>query len=153
ETKPPITERLKLSDDQIQRVRTIADEGTAEINKAASFPIVLDSKEKTPSADAIRALVESPEFDASKKKARQAGRDAWAAVMARIEEILTVEQRASYHKQLGAPFDLSTMEVMPPQQARQMEINMVSRAVGAPGGGGGGQRADPDFNTKVAHPA
>ena len=108
---PPLPQRLKLSDDQVRRVRAIAEEGEKEITKAASFAIPLDSKQEPPSMEAIRTLVESPEFQEAKQKARQAGRDASAAVVQRIEEVLTDTQREAYHELRGAPFDLSRLSV------------------------------------------
>ena len=124
-----------------------------EIEKAASFPIALDTKDGPPTMEAIRKLVESPEFQAAKEKASKAGRDATAAVTRRIEEVLTDEQREAYHKLLGAA-------VRPVQAARQdgrestnaRSMSGLQRQCGV-GGGGGGQRADPDFKTKVARPA
>jgi hypothetical protein len=150
---PPLAERLKLSDDQVRKIRAIAEEGQNAIMKAAGFPIALDPKDK-PTPEAIRKLVESPEFREAKRKASQTSRDAWAAVIRRIEDVLTEDQRASYRKLLGAPFDLSRLRTVAPEQERQFEINVVSQALGVGGaGGGGGQRADPDFDTKVARPA
>ena len=148
---PPMTERLKLSDDQVRRIRTITEDGDKEIQKAASFPIPLDPKEK-PTSETIRKFVESPEFQAAKQKASQAGRDTWAGVIRRIEEVLTDAQRDSYHKLIGAPFDMTKLR-WGPQDDHQADVMIVSRALGVGGGGGGGQQADPDFNTKVARPA
>jgi hypothetical protein len=152
---PPVMERLKLSDDQSRRVRTIVQEGRNEIWKAASFPIVLDSKEKPPGPETIRKLVESPEFEASKGKARQAAKATWAVVIRRIEEVLTESQRDTYRKMVGKPFDLATLESVAPGQEREVDQRIVGLAVGGggEGGGGGGQRADPNFDTKVARPA
>jgi hypothetical protein len=147
---PPLAERLKLSDDQVKRIKAIVNEGDTEITRAASFPIPLNPKDK-PTTEAIRKLVDSPEFQAAKQKTRQAGRDAWAAVIRRIEEVLTEPQRRDYHKLLGAPFDLSKLRDSEPEE-RQFEVNQVARALGV-GGADGGQRADPDFNTKVSRPA
>ena len=59
--------------------------------------------------EGIRKVVESPEFQAAKQKAAQAGRDASAALTRRIEEVLTDEQRTTYHKLLGEPFELSKL--------------------------------------------
>ena len=146
---PPLAERLKLTDEQSRRIRTIAEEGDQEITKAASFPIVMESKNKPPSKEEIYKLLNSPEFQAAKQKARQAGRDAGAAVIRRIEVVLTEPQREAYHKSLGTPFDLSRLRGgLLGQQERMEDIQTVTRAFG----GGGGQRADPDFNTKVARP-
>jgi hypothetical protein len=147
-TGRPLSERLKLSDDQVRRCRAIVEEGEKEIAKAARFPIALDSKNGPPTVEGIRTLVESPEFQAAKQKARQAGRDANAAVIRRIEAVLTVEQREAYHKLLGVPFDLSKLR-WGPLDERQVDIRIVGAAFGL----GGGQRADPNFDTKVARPA
>ena len=71
----------------------------------------------------------------------------------RIEAVLTAPQREPYHQLIGAPFDM-TLLAWRPQDNRQVDVMMVSRALGGGGGGGGGgQQADPDFNTKVARPA
>ncbi len=73
----PLLERLKLSDEQTKRVGTIAEEGTTQIEKAASFPIALDSKDK-PTVETIRKLVEAPEFRAAKEKTRRTARETWS---------------------------------------------------------------------------
>lgn len=149
----PLADRLKLSDDQKRRIEKIANQGHAEIEKAASFPIPLDPKDK-PTPEAIKKYVESPEFRAAYEKASKAGREAWAPVMARIEEVLTESQRAEYHKMRGAPFDATRLVDYDPQERSRFEVFQVSRALGIGGqGGGGGQQADPDFKTKVDRPA
>jgi len=145
---PPLAERLKLSDDQARRARAIFEAGEKEIAKAASFPIGLDPKSGPPSAETIRKLVESPEFQAAKQKARQAGRDAWAALIRRIEAVLTDAQRETYHKLLGEPFDLSRLHGEG-QDEREDDIQSAAAAFGL----GGGQRGDPNFDVKVARPA
>jgi hypothetical protein len=151
----PLPERLKLSEDQVRRVSVIVREGLDEIDKAASFPIPLDSKEK-PGEEAIGKLVDSPRFQAEKEKARRAGRDAWAVVIRRIEEVLTDPQRRAYRELLGDPFEVSKLSLE--EQGRESDIAVVCRAFGGGGGGGGGgqgggQRSDPNFDTKVARPA
>jgi hypothetical protein len=148
---PPLAERLKLSDDQVQKIREIARASQHEIATAATFPITLEAKDKTPTAEEIQKLLDSPEFKAAKQKARQAARDKWAAVIGRIEEVLTTEQRELYRKQLGTPFDLLKLRVGP-QNERQDDFMTVRQAYGG-GGGGGGQQADPEFNTKMTRPA
>jgi hypothetical protein len=151
---PPLPERLKLSEDQVRRVRAIYEEGEKEIQKAASFPLNVDTKNGPTTMEAIRKLVENPEFQGDKQKARKAGRDASAAVTGRIEEILTALQREAYHKLLGEPIDLFKLQIGPPaSNERERDVRQAANVLGTPGGGGGGQRADPNFNTKVAHPA
>lgn len=144
---PPLTTRLKLSDDQVKRVVAIAQEGQMEIAKVARFPLDFDTKKGPPSVEAIRKFIDSSEFKTSKQKAREAGRAANTAVIRRIEEVLTDAQREAYHKELGAPFDLSKLH-WGGQDERQRDLQMVGVAYGL-----GGQRADPDFNTKVDRPA
>jgi hypothetical protein len=150
----PLSERLKLTEDQAKRVRMIFEEGEKEIEKAASFPIAIDTKSGPPTMESIRKLVETPEFQTAKEKASKAGRDASTSVIHRIEEVLTDEQRTAYHKLLGKPFDLSKLRGNGPQtDEREFDARVAASALGVGGGGGGGQRADPNFNTKVARPA
>lgn len=150
---PDLAERLKLTDDQVTRVRAIAEEGIREIGTAALVPIVIDPKAGDPTAESIRKLLDSPEFQASTQKAREAARGAWTRAMRRLEEVLTEPQRTAYHAMLGAPFDLSRIRRTPEMAAR--DADMVLRAFNARsrGGSGGGQQADPSFDTKVARPA
>ncbi len=146
---PPLAERLKLSEDQDRRVRKIFEDGLPEIRKAASFPIVVDSKDGPPSTEAIATLVASPDFQAAKQNAANAGREASAGVIRRIEEVLTEGQRTAYHELLGKPFELSKLKVLlPGQDEQEFDRRMVANALGL-----GGQRADPSFSTKVEKPA
>ncbi len=89
--EPPLSERLELTEEQTRRARAIFQESAKQIEKAASFPIVLASANGQPTAEAIRRLVESPQFQAEKDQAAKAGREATAAVVRRIEEILSDE--------------------------------------------------------------
>ena len=131
---PRLSEQLKMSDDQVKRVRTIADEGTTQIEKAARFQLPWDTKDQ-PTVEAIRKLVEGPEFRAAKAKARRAAREAWDAVIARIEAVLNDQQRASYLKILGKPFDLAKLELAQDRSEIDVDVREVSRAFGQ-----GGQR-------------
>jgi hypothetical protein len=149
---PPLAERLKLTPEQIEKARSISEAANEEIQRAASFPITLDPKDGPPTMETARKLAASPEFLAARKKACQAGRDAMAALVRRIEEALTDTQRAEYHKLLGAPFELATIEGAQPL-AREYDVSAVAAALGVPGAQGGGQQSDPTFDTKVANPA
>ena len=93
-----------MSADQVKRARTIAEEADAQISKAASVRLPWDSE----AADRGRhpQAGRGPEFRAAKQKASAAAREAWDATIARIEAVLTDEQRATYRKLLGRPFDL-----------------------------------------------
>ena len=70
---PRLSEYLKMSEDQLKRAQTIAQEGSDKIREAASFRLPLNARDK-PSQEAIRKLVESPEFRALKEKARRSAR-------------------------------------------------------------------------------
>lgn len=144
----PLYGRLKLSDDQITKIQAIYDEGMSQINKAASVPIALDSRDNPPTNEEIRKLVASDEFQAAKQQARNDARASRAAVMERILAVLTAAQRDAYRAELGAPFDLSTLNRGPGDDA-QADARTVGRALGIVGG----QRADPTFDPHVAHPA
>jgi hypothetical protein len=148
---PDLTERLKLTDDQIKQVRAIAVAGHAEISKAAEVPIVLDPKDGAPTPESIKNLVQSQEFQAAKNKTRQAARKAWDSVIARIEQVLTPSQRTAYHELLGPPFDLHKIRYFDETSG---DIQNVATAlkVNVPGAGGG-QQSDPNFDTKVARPS
>ena len=109
---PPLAERLKLSDDQARRARAICR--SKERRRSRRRPASRSSSIRRTGRRPWRRfgkLVESPEFQAAKQKAAQAGRDASAAVIRRIEEVLTAEQREAYHKLLGEPFDLSKLRI------------------------------------------
>ena len=113
-----------MSDDQVKRVGKIADEGIAQIEKAASFRLPWDSKDK-PTAETIRKLVEGPEFRAAKQKTRRTAREAWDAVIGRIEAVLNDTQRANYRKILGKPFDLAKLQFEQDQSETDMDAQYV----------------------------
>jgi hypothetical protein len=144
---PRLSEQLKMSDDQAKRVRSIAEEGTEQIETAAGFRLPWDAKDK-PTVETIRKLVEGPEFRAAKEKARRTAHEAWDAVIGRIEAVLNDEQRANYRKVLGKPFDLTRLQFEQDQSETDADVQSVARALGL----GGGQRADPGFDVKVARP-
>ncbi|MDG3008100.1 hypothetical protein [Paludisphaera mucosa] len=146
---PSVAARLKLGDDQIERVKAIDGEGESEIARAAAVPIVLDPKAGAPTLESIRKLVEASEFQAVKRKARADARKAWASAIERIEQVLTEDQRKAYREMLGAAFDLSKMRSS--DDEAEEDVQMVAAVLNI--GGGGGQRADPDFDAKVARPA
>ena len=143
---PRLSEQLKMSLDQVKRARTIADEGTTQIQKAASFQLSPGSQD-TASAENIRKLVAAPEFRAAMELARRAAREAWDAVMARILEVLNDEQRARYRRIVGKPFDLMKLARDEDRSETEMDVRMVGGALGLDG-----QRADPGFDVKVARP-
>ncbi len=103
---PDLVERLKLTEDEIKKVRAIAEEGDGEITKAAEVPIALDTKNGAPTPESIKKLVETAEFKAAKKMTRETARKAWDSVIERIEQVLTESRRTAYHEMLGPPFDL-----------------------------------------------
>ena len=146
---PTFAERLKLSDDQVRRIRAIVEEGEPEIKAAATFPIPMDPNDPLPTeASGPQAggkpgipggQAESPPGRPRSPRPRDPSHRGRGPDRA---------QRAAYHKLLGAPFDLSRLH-----RGAGTAEEPISDEVAAALGLGGGQRADPDFNTKVAHPA
>ena len=124
--EPPLAERLELTEEQNRRARAIFQESVKQIEKAASFPIVLASANGQPTTEAIRRLVESPQFQAEKDQAAKAGRAASAAVVRRIEEILSDEQRLAYRRLVGEPFDFSKLRVGGAGAGAQRELDRMS---------------------------
>lgn len=149
---PSLAERLKLTDDQTKKIQAIVQAGDGEISKAAEMPIGFDPKEGAPTPESIKKLVQTPEFQAAKKKTREAARKAWDSVIERIEQVLTESQRTAYHELVGPPFDLHKIRFSEDDASEDAD-NVASALNVGGGGGGGGQRSDPTFNTKVAHPA
>ena len=92
-----------------KRIRAIVDAGEQEIAKAASFPIPLDPKDK-PTPEAIRKLVESPEFQAAKQKASAGGPGRLGRRHPSHRGGPDRVAAQAYHKLLGAPFDLSSSD-------------------------------------------
>ena len=149
--EPTLPGRLKITDDQLKQIRTIVENGLAEIEKVATVPIVVDAKAPAPTLDSIRTMVESPQFQAAKQHARDAARKARSVVIRRIEDVLTEPQRTAYRGMLGAPVDMSRLQ--PPGGGPELEARLVARVLKVPGAGGGGQESDPSFDTRVARPA
>ena len=144
---PRLSKQLRLSQDQVKRVGTIAEEGTALIEKAATFQLPLNFKEK-PTAESIRKQVEGSDFRAAKAKTRRAARETWNATIGRIEAVFNDEQRAEYRRILGAPFDFAKLQLGEDEFETASDVQAVTRALGL-----GGQRADPGFDVRVARPA
>ena len=144
--EPPLAERLDLTEDQSRRAGDIFQESAKQIEMAASFPIVLASGNERPTPEVIRSFVESPQFQAAKDKAGRAGRDASAAVVRRIEEILNNEQRVAYRRLLGEPFDFSKLRIgAAGANAAKFDRMLVADLLGLDEGT---PRVDPSFNAK-----
>ena len=107
---PRLSAHLKMSPDQVKRARELAEEATTQIRKAAQFTIPWDTKE-TPAAEAIRKFVEGAVFRSAKADARRSARKTWEAAIEHILALLNPEQRASYRKLVGKPFDFTTARI------------------------------------------
>ncbi len=145
---PGLAGRLQLTADQLRRIAPIAEQGDEAITRAAVFPIGLDTTAGPPSPETIRKYVESPEFGAARRQATQAARKVWNNVIGQIERELTEDQRTRYHDLLGAPFDLAKIELA--GNLTDSDAELVAAAFNP---SRGGQRADPDFDTRIARPA
>ena len=146
-----LPERLGLSADQLKQVRAIVEEGRDTIDRASLVPIASKAGAVPKTIDDVRELVRSPEFQASKERAWAGIFERRREILARVEQSLTDSQRAAYRKQVGQPFDVvALLRVLLEKQADpENEVGRVAQQAGL----GGGQRADPDFDTKVARPA
>ena len=69
--EPPLEERLEMTADQIGRARAIFRESIKQIDKAASFSIVLADESGQPTSEAIRKLVDGREFQAAREAIRK----------------------------------------------------------------------------------
>jgi hypothetical protein len=145
---PDLAKRLELSAEQTDTVRAIA--GKADLDKTARIPLPWKAGDPSITEDAIRDFVGSEQFIAAKQQARKAVFAGHSAALRQIEETLTADQRAAYEKMLGEPLDVEKFihEDLPNIRETFRDMRQVARELGL-----GGQRADPDFDTKVAHPA
>ncbi|HUY91298.1 MAG TPA: hypothetical protein VMV10_21345 [Pirellulales bacterium] len=139
-----LPERLHLADEQLTKVRAIAKEGREAAIGATLVALPADAKGLA-TLESVRQFVKSQEFRAAKVKATAAVLERWQAAVQEIEKQLNDEQRADYLKLLGAPFELEKL------LGDDEEDSNVARV--AAGLGLTGQRADPDFDVSVAHPA
>jgi hypothetical protein len=147
--RPDIQKSLDLSKDQAARIKKLADEGSQEILKASTIPVALKPKagSSTVALDEVRAYVQTPDFTDSVRASRQRIGAARAAMMARVAAVLSDRQNAAYQKMLGTPFEI-------PMLGKAEDVDVLTRRVSvALGILGGGQRADPNFDVKVAKPA
>ena len=136
---------LRMSEDQLRRVRAIVDEGDKEIDKVSKFPVRRNPNDGPLTVDAVRVLAAAPEFQAAKAKARQATREARDAAIRRIDQVLTEPQRATYRAMLGRPFDLSKLDVGAERSESERDAEILADEAG--------QRADVGFDVTVARPA
>ena len=144
---PDFQKRLGLIGDQMEKIRPIVEQGRAEMIKTSTVPLPagLKFEDRAGGLEALRKQVDTPEFRAAVEKARRETRDAWEATIRHIGQVLTDPQNEQYKQMLGARFD-----VVKPREAddSQAVVQFLARRAGAVG-----QRADLDFDTKVARPA
>ena len=138
---------LKMSEDQVRRIKAIVDDGEKAIDEASTFPIARNPNDGPLTVEAARELVATAAFQAAKSKARQATRETRDAVMRRIDQVLTESQRAAYHKMLGRPFDLSKLGFDADQSEAERDAAILAGNAGM-----GGPRADLGFDVTIAHP-
>jgi hypothetical protein len=142
---PETQKRLEMSEVQVKQVQVIVDEGWMEMQAARIVPLVLKDDEKPKGVEGIPRLLKKREVQAAIQNGRQASRKARAAVIERIGKVLTERQKAAYQSLLAPPFDV--------ERLRPFDNDSAVRAVALSLGLQLGQRADPEFDTKVARPA
>ncbi len=129
--QPPLEKRLELNEEQLQQARAIFQESIKQIEKAASFPIVVPPENGQLTMRAVRKLVESPEFEAAKDKAGRAGREASAATVRRIEAVLNDRQRKAYREMIGEPFEFAKLQIGATRRRRaDLDRGLVAALVG-----------------------
>jgi len=147
-TLPDIPQRLELSTQQVTTIRAIAEKSRKEIEKASHIPLSLKPMDSSVTVEAIRSLVESEQFTVAKARALQAVFDRRSASLRQIEEALNSNQLSAYRKLLGEPFDIEAFfRTIAPKDV-DSDVRGVADALGLTG-----QRADPNFDVKVARPA
>lgn len=139
-----LPKRLHLADEQRTKVQAIAREGRKAALEATWVALPADAKGLS-TLESVRQFVKSDEFRAAQVKATDAVLERLKATMQEIKKELHDDQRAAYRKLLGTPFDLKKL------LADGDEEGNIARV--AAGLGLAGQRADPDFDASVAHPA
>ncbi|HEX4146680.1 MAG TPA: hypothetical protein VHY91_24470 [Pirellulales bacterium] len=147
---PDLPKRLELSNEQTQAVRAIANQANRDLQTAAAVPLPWKFGDSSVTEGAIREFVRSQQFVAARQRAWKAVFEGRSAARRQIEEKLTADQRAAYQKMLGEPIDVEKFleELTPKGRETDRDIRLVARGLGLVG-----QRADPDFNVKVAQPA
>lgn len=139
-----LPQRLHLADEQLTKVRAIAKEGRDAALQATLVALPADAKGLS-TLESVGKFVKSEAFREAKGKAADAVLERWQATVQEIEKQLNDQQRTVYRKLVGAPFELK------PLLADENEESNVARVAASLGLTG--QRADPDFDVSVAHPA
>jgi hypothetical protein len=140
--------RLGLSSDQVEKIRPIVEQGRIEMSKSTVIPLPTGlTFENRPGAfEALRKQLDTPEFRTVAAKARRDTKMAWDSTIQQIGRVLTDAQRTSYENSLGPSFDARKLQAAEDDVQAAAEF-IASRVTGR------GQRADSEFDTKVAHPA
>ena len=143
--------RLKLLESKLRQVRTVVDEGARSIAKAATIAATLKAGEPPKTFKQVAEIVGSKEFRASKDKAWAEIFEIRRAAQKRVDQALTDRQRLAYKGMLGKPFDVEAFwrEDWPGRSGPDGEAVEVATQLGFDGG----QRTDPDFDTRVLKPA
>jgi hypothetical protein len=140
-----VRRKLGLTLEQRDEIEAIVDNGTKDVQRAASIPIDLNPGDNPQTLEAVRELVGRLEFQLAKERARHLVLASRGSVMLQIAKVLTVPQRVAYSKMLGAPFDIE--KVRPDVDGTDVEVRRVAAALGL-----AGQRADLAFDVSVSHP-
>jgi hypothetical protein len=149
-TPPDLCKRLELSGEQITTIQAIAKEGQEKMAQSVRIPLPFKDGDPSITEEAIRKLVESDQFPSTKERAWQALFQERGATLRRIEEALSEGQRDAFRRLTGAPFDVEGVfqEMAPKGVVTNDDIAGVADQLGLLG-----QRADLNFDVKVAHPA
>ena len=147
--RPEIQKQLDLSPSQIEQIKKIVVQSRNEIMQASEVPVDVKPKDgaESPTVDDVRAFVQTPQFVESYRKMVDRVRLARVAMMDRVAKALNDRQNAEHQKMLGPPFDVTGVNGVGD------DPETLTTRVAASLGLIGGQRADPNFDVKVAKPA
>jgi hypothetical protein len=146
--RPEIQKQLELLQSQIEEIKKIVERSRSEIMQASDVPVDMNPKDggATPTMDDVRAFVQSPQFKEAHRTSVDRIRLAGAAMTDRVASVLSERQNREYQKMLGPPFDAASLNG--PGDDVETLTARVAASLGLMG-----QRADPNFDVRVAKPA
>jgi hypothetical protein len=117
--RPEVLDGVNLDPDQIEAIQEIAARGRDQMMATSAVPLGVQPGDGPFTPERYRALSESKRFKAEAERSRTATLKARDATMQAIAKVLSSEQRASYQKMLGEPFDLAKLRGESATDAKQ----------------------------------
>jgi Spy/CpxP family protein refolding chaperone len=108
--RPDLQERLNMDPDQVALVQAIVSQGRSQMWDLAAIPLSPRPEAGLSRAEAYQKAASSKEFQGELEKRRAAVVKVRAAILEQIFKLLTKNQRATYRKLLGEPFDFMKLQ-------------------------------------------